>query len=101
MIIIYTKHYNMKYSIYTNIFYSIKSHELLPNKIQYNTRLMHTNKLRHYYLCLPQSLEVRPKSQEPQFSEEARHMHGVSIVALDSGVHTFQICYNPSGQIIE
>ena len=100
-IVIHSKHYNRKRGIYADLFRSMRSHEPLPNEIQYDARLTRTNKLGHYYLCLPQPLEVRPESQGPQFSEEARHAYGAGVVALDPGVRTFQTCYDPSGRIVE
>lgn len=100
-IVIHSKHYNKKCGTYADIFRSMKSHESLPDDIRYDARLMCTNKLGHYNLCLLQPLEVRPENQGPQFTKEARHAHGTGMVTLDPGIYTFQTCYDPCGQTIE
>ena len=42
----------------------IKSAEPLPNKLEYDSRLV-MNRLGEYYLCIPRPLEIRAENQGP------------------------------------
>jgi putative transposase len=57
-------------------------------------------KIEHYYLCVTKPLEIRGENQAPFFNEIQERVC-VGIVALDPGVRTFQICFDPSGLIAE
>ena len=100
-IVIHSKHYNKRGGAYADLFRNMKSHESLPREIRYDARLTRSNKLGHYYLCIPQLLERSPEIQGPVFTEEARRQRGAVVVALDPGVRTFQTCYYPSGRTID
>lgn len=72
----------------------IRACELLPEKLDYDTRLQRT-RLGEFYLCLLSPLAKRSESQAPSVSE-GRHM-----IALDPGVRTFQTGYCPDGSTME
>jgi hypothetical protein len=46
----------------------IKSSEPLPNKLEYDSRLV-MNRLGEYYLCIPRPLEIRAENQGPIFQK--------------------------------
>lgn len=73
----------------------IKAAERLPAQLDYDSRLIRT-RLGHFYLCIPQPLEVRPENQGPCRSDDH-----AAVVALDPGVRTFMTSYDPRGLCTE
>jgi hypothetical protein len=74
----------------------MKSAKPLLEVLLYHSRLMKT-KTRHYYLFLPKPVEVRSENQAPIFKEIQESMDA-GILALDTGVRTFQTCFEASLQ---
>lgn len=70
---------------------ALRSSEPLPDAIDYDCKLIRT-RLGHYYLCIPQPLDVRSDNQAPLHKR---------VVALDPGVRTFHTAYDPSGTVME
>ncbi|KAG2374051.1 hypothetical protein C9374_011130 [Naegleria lovaniensis] len=64
--ILHCKHWKSKKGQYSFI-RNIKSAEPLPKELQYNSVII-KNKLNHYYLCIPQVLDIRGENQAPQHS---------------------------------
>ena len=69
----------------------LKSSEPLPDKLEYDARIMKT---RHgqFYLCIPMPLDVKAMER----TSEANR-----VIALDPGVRTFCTGYDPSGMMLE
>lgn len=70
---------------YSHVFNSntLRSSETLPETLNFDSRLIR-NRLGHYYLCLPVTIELRGENQAPEGSA-CRH----STISLDPGVRTF------------
>jgi putative transposase len=79
--------------IYPSKFGSVplRSTEPLPNQLDHDAHLIRT-RMGHYYLCITVDVE-RDDSQVP--SETSR------IAAIDPGVRTPHVLYDPSGKLIE
>jgi putative transposase len=77
----------------------VKSAELVPAKLQYDSRLIRT-RLGHYYLCIPKPLEIHSETQGVNFTKE-QESQGAGVIAIDPGVRIFQTCYDASGLIVE
>lgn len=90
-IVIHAKHWKREKGKYAFL-KKIKSSELLPDDIVYDTRLVLVRKTMEFYLCLLSPLEVRSESQAPEIKR---------VIALDPGVRTFQTGYDPSGLCVE
>lgn len=73
----------------------IHSSELLPDKLEYDSRLQRT-RMGEFYLCIPKPLEIRDENQAPNYTRKER-----GIIALDPGVRTFMTGYSPAGHAIE
>jgi putative transposase len=69
----------------------LRSHEPLPETLQYDAHLIR-DRLGRYFLCI--SYPKRP-------IRAAKSDNQARIAALDPGVRTFQTLYDPSGKIIE
>jgi len=91
-ITILSKHWSRSRGEYAFL-HKIKSAEVLPEKLEYDSRLV-INRLGKFYICIPQPLNIRTENQGPTQSEDA-------VIALDPGVRTFMTGYDPSGQAIE
>jgi putative transposase len=91
-IAVLSKHWGKSRGEYAFL-HKIKSAELLPKKLEYDSRLV-VNRLGEFYICIPQPLEIRTENQGPTQSEDA-------VIALDPGVRTFMTGYDPSGYAIE
>lgn len=77
-------------SFYKVIFNSkIKSSELLPEKLNYDSRLTR-DQIGHHYICIPEPLKLRCDNQTPKGS----------MVFIDPGSKNFVTCYDPSGKVI-
>jgi putative transposase len=70
--------------------HALKSSEPLPTSLEYDSRLIRT-KLGHYYLCIPQPLELTPEKQGGQ----------KSLISIDPGARTFATGYDPKGYMFE
>lgn len=97
-VVIESKHWGRKRGAYSFL-KEIKASESLPEKLGYDSRLLVT-RLGHFYLCIPQPLDVRRETQAPVYSSR-EELSGAGVVALDPGVRTFQTCYDPSGLVAE
>lgn len=71
----------------------IAAAELLPDKLNYDSRLVR-DRLGRYYLCIPKPLDVVSESQGDMERKS-------KIIALDPGVRTFCTGYDPSGSVYE
>jgi hypothetical protein len=65
----------------------IKSAEQLPDKLEYDARLVR-KRLGHFYLCIPKKLD---KYNGPSQN---------NVIAFDPGMRTFCIGYDPDGIIM-
>jgi hypothetical protein len=97
-IVVLSKHYNKKKGEYSFLA-KMKSAELLPKVLEYDSRLIRT-RLGEYYLCIPKSLEIRRDNQSPKFKKE-EEKRGIGVISLDPGVRTFQTCFDPSGFVMK
>lgn len=76
----------------------IKASEALPDKIDYDARLIRT-RLNEWYICIPVALDiedatpVRELGGDSQASSSATA--GAHVCALDPGVRCFQTLYDP------
>jgi putative transposase len=89
-IAIHATNYKSKGVIFPRFFGKepIKSAEELPDKLEYDARLV--KKLYgHFYLCIPKRLD---KYNGPSQNK---------VVAFDPGVRTFCTVYDPDGMIVE
>ncbi|GBC05058.1 hypothetical protein RclHR1_00600021 [Rhizophagus clarus] len=93
-IVIHSKHWGKSRGEYSFL-PKMKSAEPLPNKLEYDSRLV-VNQLGEFYLCIPRPLEIRAENQGPMFQKE-----GSEVISLDPGVRTFMTGYDPSGMAVE
>ncbi|GBC01471.1 hypothetical protein RclHR1_00420033 [Rhizophagus clarus] len=93
-IVIHSKHWGKSRGEYSFL-PKMKSAEPLPNKLEYDSRLV-VNQLGEFYLCIPRPLEIRAENQGPMFQKE-----GSGVISLDPGVRTFMMGYDPSGMAVE
>ena len=93
-LVIHHKHWGRKRGDYSDLMGpgKIRAAEPLPNKLGYDSRLIRT-RLGHYYLCIPQPLDIRSDNQAPSAEEHA-------TIALDPGVRTFMTGYSAGGRVI-
>jgi putative transposase len=89
-IAIYAKYYKSKGVIFPRFFGKepIKSAEELPDKLEYDARLVR-KRLGHFYLCIPKKLD---KYNGPPQNK---------VIAFDPGMRTFCTGYDPDGIIVE
>jgi transposase len=89
-IAIYTKHYKSKGVIFLRFFGKelIKSAEQLPDKLEYDARLVR-KRYDHFYLCIPKNLD---KYNGPSQNK---------VIAFDPGMRVFCTGYDPNGIIVE
>jgi transposase len=89
-IAIYSKHYKSKGVIFPRFFGEepIKSAEQLPDKLEYDARLVN-ERYGYFYLCIPKKLD---KYNGPPQNK---------VIAFDPGMKTFCTRYNPDGIIVE
>jgi putative transposase len=89
-IAIYANHYKSKGVIFPKFFGEepIKSAEKLPDKLEYDARLVR-KRYGHFYLCIPKKLD---KYNRPSQNK---------IIVFDPGVKTFCTGYDPDGMIVE
>jgi putative transposase len=89
-IAIYAKHYNSKGVIFPRFFGKdpIKSAEELPDKLEYDARLVRKH-YGHFYLCIPKKLD---KYNGPSQNK---------VIAFDPGMRPFCTGYYPDGIIVE
>lgn len=98
-ITIHSKHYKHKRGVYGNLIRNLKASEKLPDKIDYDSRIIR-NKLGEFYICIPCILKIKPENQGPIFTNEQAECRGV--VSLDPGVRTFMTCFDGgNGNVIE
>jgi hypothetical protein len=97
-ITILNKHWGRKSGVYSFLS-SVKSAELVPAKLQYDSRLIRT-RLGHYYQCISKPLEIHSETQGVNFTKE-QESQGAGVIAIDPGVRIFQTCYDASGLILE
>jgi transposase len=85
-----SKKWNKKKNFYTDVFNPsrMKSHEALPDKLDYTSRLIRTP-LNQYFISVPRPLDMKCENQAPD----------KRIISIDPGVRTFLTCYDPSGQV--
>ena len=77
-------------NFYKPIFNSkIKSSEILPEKLMYDSRITF-DQLGHYYICIPEPLRLGCDNQAPEGS----------MIFIDPGSKNFVTCYDPSGKVI-
>jgi putative transposase len=90
LIAIYAKHYKSSGVIFPRFFGKepIKSAEQLPDKLEYDARLVR-KRLGHFYLCIPKKLD---KYNGPSQNK---------VIAFDPGMRTFCTGYDPDGIIVE
>ena len=74
----------------------MKSSELLPEGIKYDTRLQLTRS-GEFYLCLLMPLAIRSENQRPSCNNTVVD----GIISLDPGIHTFMTGYMPNGMVVE
>jgi putative transposase len=89
-IAIYEKHYKSKGVIFPRVFgkESIKSAQQLPDKLEYDARLVR-KRYGYFYLCIPKKLD---KYNGPSQNK---------VIAFDPGMRTFCTGYGPDGIIVE
>jgi transposase len=89
-ITIYSKHYKSKWVIFPRFFGKkpIKSVEELPDKLEYDVRLVR-KRYDHFYLRVPKKLD---KYNGPSQNK---------VIAFDPGVRTFCTGYDSDGIIVE
>jgi putative transposase len=89
-IAIHANNYKSKGVIFPRVFGEepIKSAEQLPDKLEYDARLVRKS-LGHFYLCIPKKLD---KYNGPSQNK---------VIAFDSGVRTFCTGYDPDEIIVE
>jgi len=75
---------------------SIKSSEPLPRELPFDSRLIKT-RLNEYYICIPEPIEIRPKSQGPKNQVKGE----VKVISMDPGVRTFNTGYDLNGYSYE
>jgi transposase len=92
----HNKHWLKKKGVFSFL-RTIKSAEVLPYDLVYDSRFIKT-RAGHYYLCVPKPLEVRSESQAPVFNETQKSK-GTGVIAIDLGVRTFNTCFDASGLI--
>jgi len=85
-----SKKWNKERNFYTSVFSPsrMKSHEPLPEKLEYTSRLIRTP-LKQYFISIPRPLDIKCENQAPD----------KRIVSIDPGVRTFLTCYDPSGNV--
>lgn len=66
-IVIHSKHWGKSRGEYSFL-PKMKSAEPLPNKLEYDSRLV-VNQLGEFYLCIPRPLEIRAENQGPMFQK--------------------------------
>jgi putative transposase len=89
-IAIHAKNYKLKKIIFPRVFGKepIKSAEQLPDKLEYDARLVR-KRLGHFYLCIPKKLD---KYNGPSQNK---------VIAFDPGMRTFCTGYDPGVIIVE
>jgi len=89
------KHWGHGFGVYSDLFHfkNMKAERQLPEKLNYDSRLLRT-RLNEHYLCIPQPIELRSNNQAPDFSNHC-------TISLDPGVRTFMTGYDPDGFMLE
>ena len=89
------KHWGHRRGVYADLLNShvLHGHQNIPATLDCDSRMIRT-RLRHYYLCLPQPLDIWGDNQAPV---EDKH----STISLDPGVRTFVTGYDADGAVCE
>jgi hypothetical protein len=87
--VIYAKHYKSKEVFFSTFFGKepIKSAEQLPDKLEYDARLVR-KRYGYFYLCIPKKLD---KDNGPLQNK---------VIVFDPGMRTFYTGYDPDGIIV-